>query len=128
MPAEDNIKQLKQLSSGFTKIIDWNEYQSKLTGQGQNIYFDYLLDSSFQGVNKFFILLFENRADRTVHTGYYIPKVEIKDYNIIIVGINFFDQPIKNDLKIYDIIRKIATVQRNCYTTGCFLDNPFFTC
>ena len=51
---------------------------------------------------------------------YYLPTVEIKDYNIMI------DQPIKNDLKTYDNIRKIATGQGDDYTTGCLLDYPYF--
>ena len=70
--------------------------------------------------------MFENRTDRTIHTRYYIPKVEIKDYNVIIDGRNFFDQPIKNDLKTYDNIRKIATDQGDDYTTGCLLDYIYF--
>ena len=60
-----------------------------------------------------------NETDREIHTKYYIPNVEIKDHNVIIDGRNFFDQPIKNDLKTYDNIRKIATAQRDDYTTGC---------
>ena len=42
---------------------------------------DFLLDPSFQGVNKLFVLSFKNEGDRKVHTGYYLPKVEIKDYD-----------------------------------------------
>ena len=57
---------------------------------------------------------------------YYLPTVEIKDYNVMIDGRNFFDQPIKNDLKTYDNIRKIATGQGDDYTTGCLLDYPYF--
>ena len=70
-----------------------------------------MIDPSFQGVNRLFVLSFENKTDRTVHTLYYFPKVEIKGYDVIIDGRNFFDQPIKNDLKTYDNIRKIATGQ-----------------
>ena len=44
----------------------------------------------------------------------------------MIDGRNFFDQPIKNDLKTYDNIRKIATGQGDDYTTGCLLDYPYF--
>ena len=44
----------------------------------------------------------------------------------MIDGRNFFDQPIKNDLKIYDNIRKIATGQGDDYTIGCLLDYPYF--
>ena len=55
-----------------------------------------------------------------------LPTREIKDYNVIIDGRNFFDQPIKNDFKTYDNIRKIATGQGDDYTTGCLLDCPYF--
>ena len=54
-------------------------------------YLDILIDPSFQGVNRHFVLLFENKNDRTVQAGYYIPKEEIKDYNVMIHGRNFFD-------------------------------------
>ena len=52
--------------------------------------------------------------------------MEIKDYNILINGEKFFGQPIKNNKVTYENIRKIATVQRDDYTTGCFLDYPYF--
>ena len=58
--------------------------------------------------------------------GYYLPNVEIKDYNVMIDGKNFFDQPITNNLKTYDNIRKIATGQGHDYTTGCLLDYTYF--
>ena len=57
---------------------------------------------------------------------YYIPNVEINDYNIMIDGKNFFDQPIKNDKITCGNIRKIATVQGDDYTTGCLLDYNYF--
>ena len=69
---------------------------------------------------------FENENGRTSHSTYYLPKVEIKDYNVMIDGKNFFDQPIKNDKITYDNIRKIATGQGDDYTTGCLLDYPYF--
>ena len=89
-------------------------------------YFDYLLHPSFQGVNSPFLLSFENKSDREVHTKNCIPKTEIKDYNVIIDGRNFFDQPIKIGLKTYDNIRNIETGQGGDYTTGCLLDYPYF--
>ena len=57
---------------------------------------------------------------------YYLPSVEIKYYNVMIDGRNFFDQQIKYNLKIYDNIRKIATGQSGDNTTGCFLDYSYF--
>ena len=70
--------------------------------------------------------MFENRTDREVRTKYYIPRVEKKDYTVIIGARNLFGQPIKNDLKTYDTIRKIETGQGDDYTTGCLLDYPYF--
>ena len=49
------------------------------------------------------------------------PTVEIKDYNVMIHGQNFFDQPVKNNLRTYDSIRRIPTGQEDDYTTGCLL-------
>ena len=77
-------------------------------------------------MNRLFLFLFENRTERKVQTKYYIPKVQIKDYNIIIDGRNFFDQPIENALKSCDNIRKISTGQRDDYTTGCLLNYSYF--
>ena len=51
--------------------------------------------------------------------------MEIKDYNVMIDGRNFFDQLIKSDLKTYDSIKNIATGQDDHYTTGCLLDYPY---
>ena len=52
--------------------------------------------------------------------------MKIKDYNVMIDGRNFFNQPVQNDLKIYDDIRKIATGQGDDYRTGCSLYFPYF--
>ena len=49
-----------------------------------------------------------------------------KHYNVIIDGLKFFDQPVKNNLRTYDNIRKIATGQGDDYTTGCLLDYHYF--
>ena len=85
-----------------------------------------LIDPSFQGVNRIFVLPFENGKNRTSHTEYYLPKVEIKDYNVKIDGKNFFDQPMNNNIKTYENIRIIDTGQGDDYTTGCLLDYPYF--
>ena len=44
----------------------------------------------------------------------------------MIDGLNFFDQPVKNDLRTYDIIQKIAIGQGDNCTTVCLLDYPYF--
>ena len=56
----------------------------------------------------------------------HLPKVEIKDYNVMFDGKIFFDQPVNSDLKTYENIRKVATGQGDDYTTGCLLDYTYF--
>ena len=94
-----NIKLLKQLESGFKRIINWNKYLHKTTNQARNRYLDFLIDPSFQGVNRLFVLSFKDDDGRNSHEQYYLPTVEIKDYNVMMDGRKFFYQPIKNDLK-----------------------------
>ena len=85
-----------------------------------------MIEPSFQAVNRFFVLAFEGYIQRASHTGPYLPNVGIKNYNIMINGKNFFDQPIKNNKVTYENIRKIDTGQGDDYTTGCLLDYPYF--
>ena len=126
LSTQDNEKLLQQLKSGFKRTINWNIYQSKVAIQAPNPYLDYLIDSSFQGVNQLFVLLFENKDDSTVHTKYYLQTVEIKDCNVMINGQNFLDQLVKNYLRTYDNIQKIAIGQGDYYTTDCLLDYNYF--
>ena len=77
-------------------------------------------------VIKLFDLAFETDAQRTSNKRYYIPNLEMKDYNVMIDGKNFFDQTVKNDKVTYDNIRKIGTGQGDDYTTGCLLDYNYF--
>ena len=123
---QDNAKLLEQLKSGFRRTINWNKYQPKVSPDRQNQYLDFLTDPSFQGVNRLFLLSFENENNRKVHTGYYLPKVEIKNYNVMIDGKSFFDQPITSSMITSDNIGKIATGQGGDYTTGCLLDYKYF--
>ena len=117
---------MQQLKSGFKRAINWNKYQTKVLTEGVNQYLDFLIDPRFQGVNILFVLSFENEGDRKVHAGYNLPKVETKDYNVLIDGENFFDQPVKNNTRKYDNIRKTSSGQGDEYTTGCLLDYNYF--
>ena len=90
----------------------------------QNPNLNHLIEPNFEGVNRLFVLAFENDTQRTVHSGYYLPNVEIKNYNVMINGENFFDQPIKNNKVAYENIRKVDIGRGNDYTTGCLLDYP----
>ena len=126
LSTRDNAKLLQQLKSGFKRTINWNKYQSNPKTYAQNRYLNHLVVPSFQGVNRPFVLSFENEKDRTSPSNYYLPKVEIKDYNVMIDGKNLFDQPINSMTKTYENIRKTATGQGDDYTTGCLLDYSYF--
>ena len=68
----------------------------------QNANLNHLIESNFQGVNRLFVLAFENDDQRTSNKRYYIPNIEIKDYNVMIDGKNVFDQPVTNDKVTYN--------------------------
>ena len=119
LPTKENAKLLQQLKSGFKRVINWNKYLSKPELLRRNPNLNYLIEPSFQGVNRLFILAFENDTQRTSQSGYYLPSVEIKNYNIVINGQNFFDQPIKNKKITYDNVRKIATGYGDDYMVVC---------
>ena len=72
-----------------------------------------------------FMLSFEDNPHRTRPAGCFLLKVEIKHYNVINDGQNFFEQPLKNDLRTYNI-RKITIGQEDDYTTGSLLDYTYF--
>ena len=126
LSTQENTKFLQQLKSGFKRVINWNKYLSKPELLAQNPNLNHLVEPSFQGVNRLSVLAFENHDDRTSSEEYYLPTVEIKEYNIVINGEIFFDQPMKNNKITDDNIRKIATGQGDDYATGCWLDYPYF--
>ena len=90
------------------------------------------LDASFQGVNRLFVLAFDNtengdkKVERDSHRKYFLPRVDITNYNVLIDGRNFYDQPTNDQIKKYDEIRKIATGKGDNYATGCLLDYQYF--
>ena len=92
LSTQDNAKLLQQLKSGFKRTINWNRYQSEPKTYAQNRYLNHLINPSFQGVNRLFVLPFKNEDDRISHSTFYLPKVEIKDYNVMIDGKNFFNK------------------------------------
>ena len=126
LSAHDNAKLLEQFKSGFKRTINWNNYQSKISTERQNQYLDYLIDPKFKGANRLFVLSFEDEIQRTSYKRYYLSAVEIKNYNAMIDGQIFFDQPVRHKLITYDNIQKIATGQGDDYTTYCLLDYSYF--
>ena len=126
LSTQDNSKLLPQLKSGFKRTISWNKYLAKPELLAQNANLNHLIEPSFQGVNRLFVLAFENDDQRISTKRYYIPNVEIKDQNAMIDEKNIFDQPVKNDKVTYDNIRKINVGKGDDYTAGCLLDYIYF--
>ena len=123
---QDNTKLLEILKSSFKRTINRNKYQSKKSTERPNQYLYYLIDPSFQGVNRLFVLSFKNETQQTSYKRYHPLTVEIKNYNVMVDGKNFFEQPVRNDLITYDSMQKIVTDQGDDYTTGCLLDYNYF--
>ena len=90
------------------------------------------LDVSFQGANRLFVVAFDNinngdgKVKRDSHRKYFLPRVDITNYNVLIDDRNFYDQPTNDQITRYDEIRKVATAKGDDYTTGCFLDYAYF--
>ena len=90
-----------------------------------------MLDSSYQGVKRLFVLAYNNRGGNNQvsvdsYKKYFLPRVKIENYNIEIDGRNFYDQPINDSIKQYDEVREVSTRQGNDYTTACLLDFAYF--
>ena len=105
LSTQENAKLLQNLKSGFKRVLNWNKYLSKPELLTRNPNLNHLIEPSFQGVNRLFVLAFKNDAQRKSASRYYLPTVEIKDYTILINGENFFDQPIKNNKVTYENIK-----------------------
>ena len=98
LSANDNIKFLENRKEGFKRNISWNNYRSELKTQKKKNNLDYLIDPTFKDINRLFALSFKNGNDDPTTDSfvkYYIPLVEIKDFNALIDNKPFLDQPVK---------------------------------
>ena len=116
LSAEDNAKLSKLLSKGFKRSIYWNKYKVidnilvQIATANEEKYIRELLDSSYQGVKRLFVLAYNNTAGNNQvsvdsYKKYFLPRVKIENYNIEIDGRNFYYQPINDSIKQYDEIR-----------------------
>ena len=124
---ENDIKLLEQLKTGFKRTIKWNKYKSKMSIQPQNNNLNSLIDPTFTNVNSLFVLSFprnNNTDSRYSFSDYYVPKVKVDYFNVLIDGKSFFDLPVKNDEEAYE---KIIDLSNNSdYTTGNLLDYAYY--
>ena len=103
LSTENQKKRLEQLKTGFKGTVKWNKYRSQVTIQSNYNDLNYLIDPTFTNVNRLSVLSFEITEESNVKkdyrdsfSHYYVPNVEIKDFNVLIDGKIFFDLPVKN--------------------------------
>ena len=113
---DDEIKLLTNLNSGFKRKVICNKYRSQMTAEAVNNNLNILIDPTFTNVNRLFVLAYQTANDTQSFSQFCLPKVMVKDFNVIIDKLAFFDLPIKTEEEAYE---KIIDISRNNeYTTG----------
>ena len=121
---DDKIKLLTNLKSVFKREIEWNKYRSQKSTEAINNNLNILIDPIFTNVNWLFVLAYQTADDRQSFSQFYLPRVMVKDFNVIIDELAFFNLPIKAEEEAYE---KIIDISRNNeYTAGNLLDYDYF--
>ena len=121
---DDKIKLLTNLKSGFKREIEWNKYRSQKSTEAINNNLNILIDPTFTNVNWLFVLAYQTADDRQSFSQFYLPRVMVKDFNVIIDELAFFNLAIKAEEEAYE---KIIDISRNNeYTAGNLLDYDYF--
>ena len=128
---EDNKDFIEQQNKGFQRSIYWNEYKTKEINENADAnVFKYInLDPSFQGVNRLFVMAYNRANGQPTKNGrqkYYLPRIDLEKYNVIIDGRNFYDNPIESDVEKYRELKKVMIGKGEDYTTGSLLDFNYF--
>ena len=121
---DDEIKLLTNLKSGFKREIIWNKYRSQMSTEAANSNLNIFIDPTFTNVNRLFVLAYITAEDRHSYSQFYLPEIMVKDFNVIIDKLAFFDLPIKTEEEAYEKIIDIS--KNNEYTTGNLLDYDYF--
>ena len=135
---KDNVKLTEQLNEEFKWPVYWNKYKTKIESKKLD---NNNLTRFYQGVRRLFLHAFNNttvdvanipvnsnnnddnnRVSWDSQRKYFLPRVNITNLNVLVNARNFYNQPINDQIKSYDKIRKIATGQGDDYTAGCLLD------
>ena len=131
---ERNKDFIEQQNKGLQGSIYWNEYKTKeqtVDSDNNNANFvRYIsLDPSFQRVNRLFVMAYSTLANQTTRDNrrkYYLPRIDLNKYNVIIDGRNFYDNPIESDIEKYRELKKVMIGKGEDYTTGSLLDYDYF--
>ena len=128
---EDNKDFIEQQNKGFQRSVYWNEYKTKEINENADVnVFKYInLDPSFQGVNRLFVMTFNRANGQPTRNGqqkYYLPRIDLEKYNVIIDGRNFYENPIESDIEKYTELKNVMIGKGEDYTTGSLLDFNYF--
>ena len=128
---EDNKDFIEQQNKGFQRSIYWNEYKTKEINEDADAnVFKYInLDPSFQGVNRLFVMAYNRANGQPTRNGqrkYYLPRIDLKKYNVIIDGRNFYDNPIESDIEKYRELKKVMIGKVEDFTTGSLFHFNYF--
>ena len=128
---EDNKDFIEQQNKGFQRSNYWNEYKTKEINENADAnVFKYInLDPSFQGVNRLFVMAYNRANGQPTRNGqqkYYLPRIDLEKYNVIIDGRNFYDNPVETDIEKYRELKKVMIGKGEDYTTGSSLDFNYF--
>ena len=128
---QDNKDFIEQQNKGFQRSIYWNEYKTKEINEDADAnVFKYInLDPSFQGVNRLFVMAY-NRANgqrtRNRQQKYYLPRIDLEKYNVIIDAKIFYDNPIESDIENNRELKKVTIGKGEDYTIESLLDFNYF--
>ena len=112
------------LKTGIDIDFEWKRYKTQIINQPATNNLNFLIDPTFNNVNRLFVLAFPNAEVRSSFSKYYMPNVEIKDYNVLIDLQPFYDIPIKNKEQTYETITELFNLDN--YTTGNSLTYEYF--
>ena len=122
---EDNKDFIEQQNKGFQRSIYWNEHKTKEINENADIN----LDPSFHVVNRLFVMGYNRANGQPTRNGqqkYYLPRIDLEKYNVIIDGRNFYYNPIESDIEKYKELKKVLIGKGEDYTIGSLLDFNYF--
>ena len=127
---DDKKKLSDLLSKRFKMSVFWKEYKSKIetyTADLKRI----LLGSSFQVVNRLFVLTYRNadgdgKIYMKIPRTYALPRVELTKFIALIDGLGFYDNPVSDKTTKYEELLKLTTVKDEDHPTGCLLDYKYY--
>ena len=114
-----------ELKTGISIDLTWNKYRSQMINQTATNNLNFLIDPTFNNINRLFVLAFPNEEDRRSFSKYYTPTVEIKDYNVIMDGEPFYEIPIKNKEETYKAITEL--IRSDILRAGEEFDFDYFS-